>query len=245
MDNFDWNSFFESWETEFGFDIFCRDGIVDPTLYFSDAVPHKVLFILKDVHIPNETKEAIRAEKRIVDMRKEVFLAGEGKTWNPIALWAKALTQNTPIPFKNVPDGIALRKEALPRVAFMNIKKEAGEASVSGESVRAYAREQRLKLIEEIKVCSPDLVIACSKDDVFDVLRSEVFKLPLRKELPQIELNEKTRNLGHFLDISSFIGRCSPVYLVEYRHPSRCGQQGTNEEHYENMLKIRQFAFGD
>ena len=245
INNFDWDAFFNDWETEFGFDIFCRDGIVDPSLYFSDAVPHKVLFVLKDVHIPNKTKAAIRAEKRVVDMRKEIFLSGEGKTWNPIALWAKALTEKIPVSFENVGNGIALRKDAMPKVAFMNIKKEAGNASVSGESVRQYAREQRLKLIEEVKACDPDIVIACSKNDVFNVLRCEVFNLPNNNKLSRIELNEKASNLGHFFDISSYIGKSSPVYLVEYRHPSRCGQQGTNEEHYENMLKIRQFLFGE
>ena len=245
MKNFNWEAFFNNWETEFGFDIFCRDGIVDPTLYSSDSVPYKVLFVLKDVHIPDETKKAIREEKRIVDMRKEVFLEGEGKTWNPIALWAKALTEITPIPFEDVSSGITLRKETLPKVAFMNIKKDAGNASVSNECVLAYAREQSSNLIEEIRACSPDLVIACSKGDVFNILRDELFKVNCCEELPKIELNEKMHKFGHFFDISGFIGKNDPVYLVEYRHPSQCGRQGTNKEHYENMLKIRQFAFGD
>lgn len=96
MSNFNWETFFSEWEAEYEFDIFCRDGIVDSALYFSDTVPHKVLFVLKDVHIPDQTKKEIRAKKRIVDMRKEVFFAGEGKPGTPLHYGQKHLPKSRP-----------------------------------------------------------------------------------------------------------------------------------------------------
>lgn len=123
----------------------------------------------------------------------------------------------------------------------MNIKKEAGNSSVSGKSILSYAHEQHLRLMEEIKACSPDIVIACSKD-VFIALRDEIFNV---EEVSQLSLNPKMSDYGFFLEVSNMLGKEKPVYVIKYRHPLDFGRGSlTHKEHYENMLKIREFAFG-
>ena len=73
--NFD--ELFTKWKSEYSFNAFIRDGIVDPAHYDR---PH-ILFILRDMNCRHE-------RDLCADLRRD----GSGwRTWNNIGRWTKAL----------------------------------------------------------------------------------------------------------------------------------------------------------
>ena len=73
--NFD--ELFTKWKSEYSFNAFIRDGIVDPAHYDR---PH-ILFILRDMNCRHE-------RDLCADLRRD----GSGwRTWNNIVRWTKAL----------------------------------------------------------------------------------------------------------------------------------------------------------
>lgn len=131
-----------------------------------------------------------------------------------------------------------IQHEQLKRVAIMNLKKKAGTSRANYKELKEAARRDRVKILEEIKICAPKLIVACSHD-VFNILCTVVFDINKLEYCNKICFTERMHGYGLYCDISKIIGADSHVYLLEYRHPSQCGRQGTREEHYKNMMRIR------
>lgn len=229
------NELFEEWEEKGDFEIFCRDGIVDEMNYDNQEI--KVLYILKDLHLDEECKGFLhQINCHCIDIRKEGLEDGVGRTWNPLALWAKAWTDAKPQRYEDIEEGISnkeeLRKKYIPRVAFLNIKKEAGEASVADETIEVYLKdEQNVAFLKrEIKLCSPDVIIVCGVN-LYDGF---VKAIDAEKGKELCELSEK-RKLYYLKNASKEI----PV--IQFRHPSR---SGAYDKTYTDMLKIREFVLG-
>lgn len=231
---------FEEWHKDenLPIDIFCEDGIIDTNLYGCNNSP-KILFVLKDAHLDDICQTKLKQNnENVVNMREDVLLEGEGKTWNPLALWSTALIKSEQVGFNNINVDINLRRETLPEIAFMNLKKEGGGPQVSDKCVKEYVCQHKDYIIREIELCDPDVIIACSKV-VFESLSDIVFDMSDDEQ--KVVFNEKMQSYGHYFDISNFLNKDKPVYVVEYRHPACSGASGTYEEHYNNMLKIRKY----
>ena len=208
---------------------FIPDGIVCLPEYEKAKI--KVLFMLKD--LDDQTPE-LYYERGVCE---EVLAStNAGNTWNPIAEWAYALTTGNP----EYIHASKLGRNPFRTVAIMNLKKASG--TESAEQIREFACNDRIEIIEEIKICDPDIILTCGRDDVFEVMKKIVVNEQY-EEIPQILFGGKMKNYGHCLEISSIINAEKPIYVVEYRHPNRSGTQGTREEHYANMLQIRNVLF--
>ena len=219
------NRLFAEWEQKgFGgknFDVFCKDGIVDEKEY------KKILFVLKDVNNAKPDED--------VDLRKSLTtLEDEGRTWFNIARWTATLLSG-----ELIEDMTAEKQHELIRnIAVVNLKKEAGGASVSDNRIRKYASKHDNELRREIAICDPDVVIACG-NIVYDCLKEIVFEEENYKTSCKFVFNEKMKNYGEGFDIKTFLNKDKPVYVIHYRHPNKATLQGTLEEHHENFMRIK------
>ncbi len=188
--NFD--ELFTKWKSEYSFNAFIRDGIVDPAHYDR---PH-ILFILRDMNCRHE-------RDLCADLRRD----GSGwRTWNNIGRWTKALLDGDgeyPWDMSSPSRAAQLRRVAvmnlkkegggsrasgsqlldavqmqhgreypwdmsspsraaqLRRVAVMNLKKEGGGSRASGSQLLDAVQMQHGKILEEICLCDPGMIICC------------------------------------------------------------------------------------
>lgn len=214
------NELFDRWN-DGSFDVFMKDGIVCEDSY------EDVMFMLKDVNnaVPDDVN----------DMRLDVQTSTSGgKTWFEVASWTSGLLDGV------LPDNIThdMQQKQLKRVAIMNIKKEAGGPKASRKDIMRYAIKDCHNILEEIRICSPKLIVACSRD-VFEIFCEEILDIDISETCSKFVFTDKMQDYGRFLDIREYLKAPDPVYLVEYRHPNQCGRQGSREEHFKNMLTIR------
>jgi len=231
------NQLFDKWiddskQTIFPFNIFVEDGIVDENCFEG----RKILFALKDLHLNKEAREIYQEQGRI-NMREHVFDKDDWRTWNPIALWTKFLLNDSSAPFEEeINDMSSLRKSYLSHIAFINLKKEAGDSSVPDKCVLCYAKIHSKEIRKEIEIIEPELIIACSAV-VYEALRTYVFPKECKKE-DHISLCEKMTRYGHYFNAGNEV---KPIWVVQYCHPTNRGRGAcTKEEHCNNMRVIRQ-----
>lgn len=208
---------------------FIPDGIVCVEEY--EASPLKVMFVLKD--LDDQTPENYY-ERGMCD--EVIKSTNSGKTWNPISEWAHALVTDSPCYIR----AHELGKESFKKIAIMNLKKASGKASA--ERIAEFAQDDKYEIIREIEICDPDIIIACGRNDVYNVLKTVVFEIESDNE-NQIVFNEKMKHYGHYFNAGELIGKKKKILIVEYRHPNRSGLQGTGAQHHDNMLKIREAFF--
>lgn len=221
------NEFFEQWRKQFNIEIFCKDGIMCEEKYGANGTP-KILFVLKDVHVDDNWRKS-NPNEPFLSMTEAITEDGEGKTWNPIAVWAMGLLSDAEIYDYNL-NPTLLRKEFLPKIAFINIKKEAGKASVSDESILKYADEQKEFIAQQIQEINPDLIVACS-DVVYQALVINIFPQNTKGSKMIFEnLPEKYGEVAH-VDLID-----KKVPIVHYRHPSR---SGAYVDRYRDMRTIK------
>lgn len=237
---------FKTWRAEGGvrkpFSVFVEDGIVDENQYCG----RKILFILKDLHL-DEKNRAQYEQQGYIDMRTHVCDKEDWRTWNPIAMWSKALLEDNIKSYADaspeLADKQAIRDAYLSRIAFMNLKKEAGYAYASDDCILHYAEEDARFIRQQIKLIDPDLIIACGAV-VFDAIRTHIFNTQDSNYFLKNHLNAKMYDYGDTFDIAAEIGKEKPLYIVKYRHPVDFGRGAcTAEEHFENMITIREYVF--
>lgn len=223
---------FDQWSAAHKFEVFCKDGIVDEKTYNEQEL--NVLLILKDVNNAKPGEE--------VDLRKSlVTRTDEGRTWFNAARWCSGLLGEKYDKTKYM-DSLK-QHEVMKRVAVINLKKEAGGARASDECILTYSKNDAEQIRKEIEICNPDLVITCGRV-VFECLKNIIYEFkPDEGNLyGKVVFDGKMNKYGNYFDISKFLHKEKPVYIVEYRHPNQATLQGTLAEHYENMLKIRDFV---
>lgn len=208
--------------------LFCEDGIVDEDGYNEADI--KILFVLKDVNNPivNSVEEDEKSLDGInIDMRRIMREKNEKDkgTWKTLLEWLKALLKVDFIPVN--------------QLAFINLKKDEGQGSVSASTVRQYAKRDADLIRKQIEIISPDLVIVCGSD-AFESLAQDVYNLDKNHEYHKITFTDKMNNHGRYFNIPDLAYTYKKVCAVEYRHPSRYRDQGTTEEHCQNMLTIRE-----
>lgn len=207
---------------------FVPDGIVDYEMF--ETAERKVLFVLRDPH----DKDNKYGKRGICD--EVLYSHNSGRTWNPIAIWARALL-NDLSSFNSINTlGKEEIQKCLRRVAIMNLKKASGGSSA--QEVQEYTERHSNWIFKEIQLINPDIIIACGHD-VYNLLVENVFELEMNSVTKKVILNEKMKNYGHIIDVSKAIKTDTPTFLVHYRHPNRCTVSGNYETHYNNMKEIR------
>lgn len=226
---------FEEWQMKCPCEIFCKDGIVDERIYDEQEI--KVLYVLKDLHL-DQMHRARLVEKGecCIDIKREGLEDGVGRTWNPLALWTKSLTDKEARPFVEIKSEIQnkkyLREENIVKIAFLNVKKEAGESYVSDNTIGKYLEdEDNINFIKkEIDICSPDVIIVCGVNLYYEVIKA----LELKRE-EEIQLTKSKRGVN-YIEVGS-----KKIPVIQFRHPSR---SGSYENTYNDMLKIRELFLG-
>ena len=218
---------FDKWQQKYSFSAFIKDGIVDHEKY---EKPH-VLFVLRDMNclVAN-------------DLCENISDYGSGaKTWCNVGRWTKALLDaNEEYPYDM---SSSKRIEQLRRVAVMNIKKEGGVARSEGKTLISYAEEQKEMILEQIRICDPDIIICCGQSMKTApgnavILEEKVFEI--KADWHKIQSSTFPRDWHYFYtDING-----KEVPIVSFCHPqvtNLCGKRGHEalfKPLYKDMLTI-------
>lgn len=225
----DFESLFEQWQSEHHFNAFIRDGIIDIASY---EKPH-VLFVLREMNC-----------KSRMDQCDFIRNNGSGwKTWNNVGRWTHALLDGD----EEYPSDMSEKKriEQLKRVAFINLKKEGGNARTNGYELLNTVKQQKELICQEIELCDPDIIIGCGQPikncpGNADLLYRYVFSE--HSEWDKFRSSRLPRDWWHYT--ATVNGKEIPV--ISFCHPQAtniCGQRGHKnlfQPLYEDMLLIRQ-----
>ena len=218
---------FQRWKSEFDFEAFISDGIVDESRY---EAPH-VLFVLRDMNCKEER-----------DLCNDLRTDGSGwKTWNNVARWIIALLDGN----KEYPSEITKEKRVvqLKRIAVMNLKKEGGGSRTDGSELLDAVQTQKAFILDEIKLCNPEIII-CGGLSASGIKGNAT----LLKEYVFTETSEWNSIKSSFFDkvwwyyYTNINGRMIPV--VEFCHPQVTvikGKRGHElfEVLYDDMITLR------
>lgn len=131
------------------------DGIVDPALYFSRAeTPVRALFVLKEANDPNGGGW---------DLRDFLRDGGRWQTWNNVTRWATALGAAGGTPAYGMRVDETRRKEVLPHIAAVNLKKVPGESVSCREEILRAAKENAGLIRKQIEECRCDVIVCCGE----------------------------------------------------------------------------------
>jgi len=219
---------FNRWKSKYKFEAFISDGIVDEKCY---EKPH-ILFILRDMNSKEER-----------DLCEDLRTDGSGwKTWNNVARWIQALLDGD----SNYPNRITKesRVQQLRRIAVMNLKKEHGGPHVDGEQLKQSVLDHKEFILEEVKLCTPELIICCGLSSVGVMGNAVLMKeyvFSYTSDWMMIESDKLNRSWRYYF--AEVDKRKIPV--VEFSHPQATilsGKRGHElfEALYCDMLKVKE-----
>ncbi len=160
---------FKAWAC--GYELFVPDGAVDADEYARSRV--KLLFVLKEVNDPGGGGW---------DLRQFLRDGGRGPTWNTVTRWVESI-QRLPclVPWSELSTvDNDRRKQALRKIAVVNLKKEPGGGSAEDDQLRAALQRDRKFISDQLSLYAPDYVICCGTlvtDLPFGVKPSGVYPL--------------------------------------------------------------------
>lgn len=121
----------------------------------------------------------------------------------------------------------------------MNLKKVSGGSKA--KDIDYYAEKDSDEILREIQIIDPDIIIACG-NDVYTLLADLIFDMDLKEVMKQkIELSDKMKNYGHYIEVTDKLNKKKTSYLVHYRHPAQYGTSGNLKTHYANMQIISSY----
>jgi len=166
---------FERWRKETGLikKDFSEDGIIDPTIWFSDAeqAKPKILFVLKETNTQCDLSDFLRK-------------GGRWQTWNNVTRWAYMLRHkddqlSCEEMWKKV-HRISKENRAyhLSRIAVVNVSKEPGDNSTNTQKlIAAFEEKNKSFLPEELSLFGHLDYIVCCGEGVKYCL-SQCYKAP-------------------------------------------------------------------
>jgi hypothetical protein len=190
--------FWETWKTRYG--SLVRDGILNPEKF--QTAPERVLFVMKEAN----SKDGYS----LCDFLKD---GPRYQMWHTTARWAAGCLRGFP-PFKEI-DSLAVRTDALTRVAVINLKKTPGGPTAKASDIGLYAENDRDLLVEQIDSIRPTVIIACG------VIEPLVRLLRLKVQPGNVcdsPVRDETRN----------------AWIVPIRHPARAN----NKKTYERLKEL-------
>ena len=180
-------------------EVFNEDGIVNPEIWFSDSslAGRKILFILKEAYHADGYAEEHGLQYSLVDDLK--VNAIQSVMWKRVAEWAHGLMNTTPTYFPT--QGTLSTddcKDALNKIAVINLKKSAGKPTSDDEDIAKYVAEDRHRLMIQIESIDPDIIICGNTYKWFcEIVGSE--KLPA---------------------LGKWVYRWNNTVVVDYYHPA-------------------------
>jgi hypothetical protein len=196
------NNLFAKWQTKYTSASFVIDGCPNPPVYGTEK--RKIVFVLKDGNLgePGNT-EGIE----IYDQRDE--LENEPTLWwstlarwcyflkNPDATWAESL---------NVITDSKSIKEILKYYCIVQLKKTWGQGSVKNEALETVVLNDKVEIISQLSIYTPNFIIACGNGDqlskLFDCKRETSMETTYGIRYWQTELDN------------------SKCVLIDFCHPS-------------------------
>ena len=143
---------FDIWEEKYPGRV-NQDGIVDPDEY--TRARFRLLFLLKEVNLKDDDDS--------FDVRLFCHGGGRPETWDNIARWTQGILQlETDFPWADLDkDNDMRRREYLPRICAVNVKKIAGRHTANGRAIAEVVAEDRELLRQQIELYQPEILICC------------------------------------------------------------------------------------
>ena len=151
------NDIFKNWEgNRKGF---VKDGVVSEKDYL-ESDP-KIVFILKEVNDPDGGGW---------DLREYLRNGGRSQTWDNVVRWVHGI-HNIKSDFENwnyyLEKIDELRKEMLPSICAINLKKSPGTHTTDKATLSKVANDDKELLIEQFSFYDPDWTICGGTGDLF------------------------------------------------------------------------------
>ncbi|MFL5354931.1 hypothetical protein [Archangium sp.] len=141
---------------------FYPDGIARGSSYWNTHP--RVLFLLKEVNA-DENAEAWNLFDVVGD-------GSIGPTWTVISYWTHGIHEGGPAWEAVPPATAAFRREAISKIAVVNLNKCGGKATSVDSDMWAAAYRDRQFLVRQLRLYAPHIIIACG---VGDIARSILF----------------------------------------------------------------------
>ena len=145
------------------------DGVICPEKFYQ-TIP-RILWILKDANVLrlgqirpdfSDLREAL-SEVSVCNQLK-----GFATTYTKVVLASYEILKKTE---KNLPCSC---QEILPRIAIINVKKQAGTKRVTGTEIHTFYKADKEMLHKQIEAISPDIIINASRNtDLFSTLSED------------------------------------------------------------------------
>ena len=198
---------------------FIKDGIVN--ISYWDRAPDKILFFLKELNMAPGSWSATRPPEIQRDFRKTV----DEHPWKTVGQWAYGiLNRRTMKAFyeANQEDNYS---SACRSVAIVNLKKIAGDNSSRPREIIEYAIRNAEFLREQIELISPNIVVCCGRNLVFNIAR-KIFK-----DAREAELVYERKDF-----VQGRLYRGEKYYWIDFVHPRM--RKGTQKEKYDSLMDI-------
>ena len=148
------NNFLDNWAASVPG--FIRDGVANHEKYCS--APVKLVFVLKEVNGGESW-----------DLRDLLNKAERKETWNVVARWAKGIFNiEKDFTWNELSENNdEQRKEILPCICAVNLKKTSGKDVADNSVIRKTAIKNSVMLKEQISLYNPDIIVCCGTDSAF------------------------------------------------------------------------------
>jgi len=172
----------------------CKDGMLNEEVFRRQD--RRILFVMKD------TDQAPG-----IDLRDFLKDGPRYPMWHITARWAAAILRDFP-GFDKI-DDLAVMKDALSKVAVINLKKPTGGAAADIAVVNAYAHQDRDLLVEQIEAIRPTIIVACGTIGPLMWL----LDLPVHPSRMSCPVKYTARD----------------AWVIPWRHPARASNRATYE----------------
>lgn len=210
------NRLFQRWRQ--GTAGFVADGVVDEVAYLKCDL--KILLVLKEVNDPKGGGW---------DLREFLRKGGRPHTWSNVARWLDGIGElPASLPWNEVSQvSESQRREALQRIAAMNLKKSPGGYTTVDSELKRAAVVDREHLRQQFALYRPDVVICCGTAAAF------------QKIAPPCTGGGWTMTSRGVEFYQYELGR----YVIKYMHPEA---RGTTAVHYYGLMDaMRELLFSD
>jgi len=179
--------------------VFISDGVVCPKIWFNST--KRPLFLLKEANNGKDHDWSL-INDYLTKNDPIIF-----KTWKNISLWTKGLLNTTETYIEKYdPDDNVINKfnnKYLNSISVINVKKSHGNKESDMDDILKYAEIDRKYLLEELKICDPNIII-CG-------YTIEALKIILGYDI-------KKQNNDHLFYYTKFNNH--DLMIIDYWHPS-------------------------
>jgi len=202
---------FTTWESSFP-DYkgkFIRDGIINDELYQTAKV--KICFLVKEPNDP--TQDTWHLANHLNNQFKGGFSIR-------LAEWSYGIQNNFP-PIESIPTTPDQLHTWLKKTAVINLKKSGGKSSSEMADIVEHAKNNRLKLLDQIRLTKPDILIAGVGDGQ---ILDHLFDVPFQKS-------------GY----DNTIGKWEGIKIINFYHPSYQVPRAMSYSLLQNVVNSEKF----